>query len=61
MKIHFLLPAQEELDGAFGWYESQAPGLGFDFLDEVDRAVHRIKSYPESCVVLAEELRRVWR
>mgnify|MGYP001587528868 CR=1 FL=1 len=32
MRIDFLPPAREELDGAFGWYEDQAAGLGFAFL-----------------------------
>jgi hypothetical protein len=59
MKIHFLLSAQEELDDAFAWYEKQSQGLGFEFLDEVDRAVHRIKIYSESCAILIEGLRRV--
>lgn len=41
MKVRFLTLAQQELDDAVAWYNEQAAGLGYDFLDEVDRAVRR--------------------
>ena len=58
MKIRFLAPARKELDDAYEWYERQVHGLGLEFLDEIDQAVHRIKTYPESCAILTGELRR---
>lgn len=58
MRIRFLALARQELDDAFDWYQRQSAGLGYEFLDEVDRAVRRIKSYPDSCVEMAPGLRR---
>lgn len=58
MNIRFLPPARQELDDAFDWYQQQAAGLGFDFLDEVDRVVRRIRLFPESCAILADDVRR---
>jgi len=58
MNIRFLSPAQRELDDAYAWYERQSPGLGLELLDEIDRAVHRIKAYPYSCEEFTDGLRR---
>jgi len=58
VKIRFLSVARQELDDAFDWYESQSAGLGYEFLDELDRAVRRIKVYPDSCMELVPGLRR---
>ncbi len=49
MKVRFLKLAQQELDDAVAWYNEQASGLGYDFLDEVDRAVRRTVAFPMSC------------
>ena len=35
-----------EADEAAGWYERQKPGLGFDFLNQVDAAVAVIVQNP---------------
>lgn len=59
MKIDFLDLTRRELDDAFDWYEAQVPGLGYDFLSEVDRAVGRILAYPQSAAILEPGLRRV--
>ncbi len=58
MKIHFLKPAQSEVDYAFAWYDSQSHGLGTQFLDDIDRAVRRIAAYPLSSVEIEQGLRR---
>jgi len=58
VRIRFLALARQELDDAFEWYQHQTAGLGYEFLDEVDRVVHRIKTYPESCAELVSGLRR---
>lgn len=49
MKVQFLSPAEREMWDAFDWYERQSPGLGADFLAELDQAAGRIRRYPESC------------
>lgn len=58
MKIRFLKPAQLEVDDAVAWYDSQLPGLATQFLDELDKAVRRIVTYPSSCEEMEPELRR---
>jgi plasmid stabilization system protein ParE len=58
MKVQFLALAQKELDDAVDWYNGQATGLGREFLDEVDRAVRRIVSFPMSCPEIEPEMRR---
>ena len=58
MKVRFLSVAEREMRDAFDWYERQSPGLGAEFLAELDQAVGRIRRYPESCQVVEEEIRR---
>lgn len=59
MKVDFLDLARREVDDAFDWYEAQVPGLGYELLMEVDRAVGRILAYPQSAAVIEAGLRRV--
>ncbi|MBN2580215.1 MAG: type II toxin-antitoxin system RelE/ParE family toxin [Pirellulales bacterium] len=40
--------AEAELIQAADWYEQQRPGLGDEFLDEIDSALLRICQAPES-------------
>ena len=42
MEALFLPPAQLEIDEAFDWYEKQAVGLGYEFLDEFDQSIRLI-------------------
>ncbi len=35
-----------EIDGAYNWYEQRQPGLGGDFLDEVQRILTEITANP---------------
>ena len=58
MTVRFLEIAEIELDQAFHWYESQAPGLGGAFLIEVLSAAERISLYPEAWHSLGAGLRR---
>jgi plasmid stabilization system protein ParE len=58
MKLRLLKLAQTELDDAFAWYQHQADGLGYEFLDEIDLCIHRLMAYPDSCAQLEPELRR---
>jgi hypothetical protein len=37
--------AQLEFDEAAGWYEQQRVGLGFEFIEEVDRVLARIETH----------------
>lgn len=58
MKISLLPLAQTELDEAFLWYEEQAVGLGYEFLDEFDQSVRLIVSFPELFEEMEEGVRR---
>lgn len=57
MKIRFLTVAHREVDDAVLWYQ-QAEGLSQDFLDELDRAVRLIKTYPLMATQIEPEIRR---
>ena len=58
MRVSLLPLAQTELDEAFSWYEEQAIGLGYDFLDEFDQSVRLIASFPELFERIHEGVRR---
>jgi plasmid stabilization system protein ParE len=58
MKIVFLSPAQAELDDAFSWYEEQAVGLGYEFLNELDLALRLVATFPELQPQISKKIRR---
>lgn len=58
MRVRFLPLAQQEIDDAFRWYEQQALGLGREFLDELDRVVRLVKTYPEISTEIDKDIRR---
>jgi plasmid stabilization system protein ParE len=45
--VPFLPAAEEEFLHAVAWYEAKRPGLGAEFLAEVERAARRIVSFPQ--------------
>jgi plasmid stabilization system protein ParE len=58
MKVRFLAIAEEELADAYGWYNQQADGLGRDFLDELDRGIRRVATFPLSSPEIDPGFRR---
>jgi plasmid stabilization system protein ParE len=52
--------AEEDLEEAATWYESQRPGLGQQFLDEVLSALANIAEIPLGYAVIYRNTRRVW-
>lgn len=58
MKIEFLRAAQTDLDAAFVWYEEQAIGLGYEFLDEIDQTIRLLSTFPRFSSEVAEGIRR---
>ena len=56
--VEFLAPAQAELAEAIDYYDSQGPGLGFLFAQEVRRTTERILQYPEAWSPLSKRTRR---
>lgn len=47
-----------DLEAAFEWYESEQPGLGFEFLDEVRAVYDRILDGPFKYQELRSGIRR---
>ena len=58
MTVRFLKAAQAELRDAARYYESQAAGLGGDFLLDVTTAAERIAELPAGWQRVDVELRR---
>lgn len=58
MRVRFLKAAQQEVDDAVTWYNEREEDLGFEFLDEVDRSIHRIKSSPLASTEIEPGIRR---
>lgn len=58
MTYRFLSPAQQDLAEAIEHYERAAPGLGLQFLDEVERTVRRILLQPEAWRRVSGRFRR---
>ena len=46
MRIRFLEAAQQEVDDAVAWYDEREEDLGLEFLDELDRVIRCVKSFP---------------
>ena len=58
MNIRFLTLAQQEVDEAFAWFNEKDEGKGVDFLDDLDRAVRLVKTYPFASAEIEPEIRR---
>jgi len=58
MRIRFLEAAQQEVDDAVAWYDDREEGLGRDFLDELDRVIRRINSFPLASPEIEPGIRR---
>ncbi len=58
MTHRFLSPALRELAEAAEYYESQQPGLGAEFLHEVETAIMRIQLHPEAWMLMSPNTRR---
>jgi plasmid stabilization system protein ParE len=49
--------AQAEFDAAAAWYEGQKPGLGSDFVAEVQQVLDTIASHPERYPLASDDVR----
>ncbi len=56
--FRFLLPAEQEMLGAARYYETQALGLGHDFLDKINSAVQDITEHPDRWPIIRFNIRR---
>ena len=56
-RVQFDSAATAEAEAAARWYEEREPGLGSDFLAELDRAVSEIARSPRSWQVSPDDSR----
>ncbi len=50
--------AEADMGDAFKWYEERVPGLGSDFLLNIDAAFHAILRHPQQFPLVHKNLRR---
>lgn len=50
--------AATEIETAYRWYEKERAGLGFEFLEAVDKLVRTIAENPERSPVIRKDVRR---
>jgi len=50
--------AEREIETSFAWYEEQRPGLGREFLDELEVVYERLVGFPLSHTHVYRGLRR---
>lgn len=58
MNVRFLSLADQEVDDTVAWYSELAERAGRDFLDELDRVVRLIRTYPLLATQIEHEIRR---
>jgi plasmid stabilization system protein ParE len=56
--VLFTPEADDDVVGAYDWYESREPGLGEDFLRSVEACVRGIQRHPEMYPAAIDEFRR---
>ena len=58
-KVVFRPAARAEFDGATLWYEDRRPGLGAEFVSEIDNAVDLASKYPDRYPLKLKDIRCV--
>ncbi len=58
MRIRILACAEEEIAEAVDYYNAQRPGLGFEFAEEVKKALNRISAFPQAWPHFSHATRR---
>lgn len=57
-RVSFHAMAEQDLNDAASYYNASRPGLGQVFLDEVERAVTQILTYPEGAPLVNRTVRK---
>lgn len=57
LSLVFQAGVREEIDDAYSWYEQQRPGLGEEFLTEVQTVLIRIERDPELYATVYRNIR----
>ena len=58
MTYRFLSPAERELAAAADYYDRAVPGLGLEFLNEIERTIARILRHPEAWTKISDRHRK---
>src|SRR5437588_1524664 len=58
MNLRFSIVAEAEIQAAAGYYESKEAGLGFRFVEELNRAIKLILQFPNAWSPLSKRSRR---
>ena len=57
-EINFLPKVSVDLREAYIWYEGKEPGLGLEFMDEVQRMLQHIQEHPLMFAIVEDDIRR---
>lgn len=58
LRVVFRVAARHEVEEAVTWYEQQRPGLGEEFLREIDEAILRAAGHPDQYPLVYADVRR---
>ena len=58
MTCRFFSPAQQDAADAVAYYDEAVPGVGLEFLDELEHTLHRILLHPKAWTPLSQEHQR---
>lgn len=58
MTYRFLAPAECDFAEATDYYDRAVPGLGLEFLKEVERTIARILRHPQAWTKISEHQRK---
>ena len=57
-EVYLRPDAEQDVEDASLWYDSQRKGLGGQFLDEISRTLNAISEYPASFPIVHRNIRR---
>ena len=60
LRVVFRRAARAEFESAALWYEERQPGLGLQFISEIDRAVMQAAEAPDRYPIKHADIRCVW-
>jgi hypothetical protein len=56
--VHLTRAAEADIAQAFDWYEAKTENLGFEFIEQVERAIERISAHPLSHRKIVDDVKR---
>jgi plasmid stabilization system protein ParE len=58
LRVVFRRPAKSEFEDAVAWYAERAPGLGDEFIREIEQAIESAAAAPQRYPVVLGDIRR---